>query len=299
MDIAVYIDDYNKITQCELPYDPQNELIKSKYGELYKEIGKYVEYKTPNRLYFGAEVCQKLIPSVYDCEKAYIYAQKHNMKFSYVTPGLFDNALLKTEDSLKLLNDYNDNIEVVCNDWGMVQLIKNKYSNLKPVLGRMIDKLSREPRLSNEQFKDIYGEEGIRFLKTPNIFVKEYQEIIDLYNIEMVELDCVPQGLNLNNNINFKYKIGIHVPFYYITTGVICMLQIMNSDEHDKYNFSNSCMRSCKNIDIIMKKSDSIYDNNLCMELIRKGNTVYNSIRNLNDYLDNMYSIERLILQYF
>ena len=301
MEIAIYIGDINKLSQCATPYKSMNKVIYDKYGDIYKKIEEKYNKQQPDILYFGSEFCQKLIPTKEDCKKAYTYAIDNNMKFSYVTPGTFDKGMDLIDESLSFLNEIRDNVEVVCNDWGTVQLIKNKYENLSIVLGRMIDKLSREPRLSTEQFSKIYGEVGLSFLQTPNISVKEYHEILKKYGVKMVEFDCVPQGLNLESikDLDCPVKIGLHMPYYYVTTGQICMTQLVKSDENDKYNFVKGCAKLCRKYDIFMQKQTLGNNENVDLELIRKGNTIYKAIDDIQNYLDKDDCYERIIIQTF
>lgn len=298
MEIAILISDINKIYQCEDSYNPHNIVIQERYGELYKKIGQLVDFKIPNRLYFGSEFCQKLMPSLDECKRAYAYALKHGMKFTFVTSALFENGLKKAEENISYMNGLKDEVEVVCNDWGAVHLIKSKYKKIKIVLGRMIDKLPREPRLSKKHFDTIYGREGVEFLQTPNIFVNEYKEILTDYGIKMVEFDCVPQGINLcDARQNNNWGIALYMPFYYVTTGVICMTQIMSADENDKFNFPKTCAQTCKNLDIIMRKPGNFIGEQ-GLELIRKGNTVYKSIDNICEYIRMQGCFDRIILQH-
>lgn len=297
MEIAIFISDINKIYQCEDSYNPHNIVIKERYGELYKKIGQLVDFKIPDRLYFGSEFCQKLMPSLDECKIAYAYAIDHGMKFTFVTSGLFENGIKKAEKSISYLNGLDDEVEVVCNDWGTVHLIRSKYKRIKIVLGRMIDKLPREPRIPKQYFNNIYGREGLDFLRTPNFFVNEYKEILMDYGIKMVELDCVPQGLNLCDARKNNWGIALYMPFYYVTTGVICMAQIMSADEDDKFNFTKQCSQICKNIDMIMRKQDDFIGEQ-GLELIRKGNTVYKNIDNVYDYVKKQGCVDRIILQH-
>jgi hypothetical protein len=55
--------------------------------------------------------------------------------------------LAKLEESLDYLNSLKikNPIEVVVNDFGVLRLLSTKYTNLKPIFGRVIHKILKTP----------------------------------------------------------------------------------------------------------------------------------------------------------
>jgi hypothetical protein len=55
--------------------------------------------------------------------------------------------LAKLEESLDYLNNLKikNPIEVVVNDFGVLRLLSTKYTNLKPIFGRVIHKILKTP----------------------------------------------------------------------------------------------------------------------------------------------------------
>jgi hypothetical protein len=55
--------------------------------------------------------------------------------------------LAKLEESLDYLNSLKikNPIEIVVNDFGVLRLLSTKYTNLKPIFGRVIHKILKTP----------------------------------------------------------------------------------------------------------------------------------------------------------
>lgn len=289
------------LTQCDEPYELNNTIFKEKFGSLYKSFFESVDYQKAERIYFGSEFCQHLLPDLEDVKAVIEYAKMHEMKFSLVTSCVFNDGINKVIPILEYLNGIEEEIEVICNDWGIVQLIYNRFYNLKIILGRLMDKMPREPRITYKQFKTIYGDDGMRFLQTPNIYVGDYQEILNIYNINRVEIDCVPQGLNVEEKLynGFELKMSLYFPFYYVTSGAMCMFKFLTRAEDDKYNISGNCAKICKHYERIMKKNMYIEEKNREVLLYNKGNTIYGQIEDISKYIRLKSLVDRYILQFF
>ena len=99
------------------------------------------------RIYFGQEFCERLLPSQDDIEKVCAFSERENVHLTLVTPYVTDKGLLKVEKLIELFADKMPGAEVVFNDWGVFQFFKEKGLDVKPVLGRLLNKQKRGPRL--------------------------------------------------------------------------------------------------------------------------------------------------------
>lgn len=203
---------------------------------------KYVNSKH-SRIYYGNEFCERLIPAPEQVCQILSYAKKNKLRFSLVTPYVTHIGFGKLNSLFKLLEDSSAACEVIINDWGILNLVRHKYLNFIPVLGRLLTKQKRDPHLINL----LKRETRLRFVKNPKnlgikhlIFQKKLPEDLDPYykgsnissvpiihnflirqRIKRIELDNTTQGLFLNLPKG-RISASLYVPYGYITTTFFC-----------------------------------------------------------------------------
>jgi len=196
--------------------------------------------KNIDRIYFGNEFCQDLIPELGILKQWYISVKEKNKEFTFVTPFVTNSGLKRLEIIFGFLNT-QDNVEVVFNDWGVFGTIKNNFKNLKPVLGRLLTKQRRDPRilkifLGKQKVREVFISDvkktkAILFPKNvpPNLFEHYRASVI---NVPLFQKYLLSQGINrveidnliweMNVKVNRKIGISIYLPYGYITTSRMC-----------------------------------------------------------------------------
>ena len=257
-----------------------------------------------DRIYFGTEFCDNLIPSIGDIKKIKDYCSHHDYGFSLVLPYITEGKLDCVDQILKDLNDLKEDIEVVCNDWGIVYLINQKYTCLKIVLGRLLDKMSKDSRLSDRDYHQLFDQNSLFYIKNSNLHTKSYQNILKKNDIKRVELDCPPQGLCLSDTeAEEDISVSVYVPFGFITTGRMCMMRFLGQSGKEKYSLENECTHQCQLYNQVMKKMKNcqfdkdgkfMYKN---LEFYRKGNTIFYLTEQFEDIIKTNHEINRIIYQ--
>ena len=261
--------------------------------------------KEIDRIYFGNEFCDCLIPNLQNVKEVYKYCKAKDIQFSMVMPYITENEISKVDSILKYLSGLHEEIEIVCNDWGTVYIITEKYDGLCIVVGRLLDKMSKDVRISYDDYQKIFDNDSLQYITTSNIYAKSYGRFLQKYNIRRIELDCPPQGLKLQQeqNIYNNVNVSLYVPFAFITTGRMCMMRFLNQENEKKYSLETDCKMSCQRYEQIMKKirncqfdrnSKYVYDN---IQLYRKGNTVFYLASNYKDIIALNPEIDRIIYQ--
>ncbi len=97
------------------------------------------------RVYYGDEFCDRLIPSEKELKEVMAEVKEKGLSFTFVTPYVTEAGLNKL---IKLFSVLPEKTEVVVNDWGAFRVIKERFSGLVPVLGRLMIKLKRGPRIA-------------------------------------------------------------------------------------------------------------------------------------------------------
>jgi len=226
---------------------------------------KYINKKY-SWLYFGNEFCERLIPSLNHLEQILSYVKKNKLSFSLVTPYVTNDGLKKLEALFELLKNARINCEVIINDWGVLNLINRKYPNLTPVLGRLLTKQKRGPRL----IELLKRKMRLRIAKDPEnpkiryiIFQKELPLDLNPYykgsnassvpiihnflinqRIKRIELDNTSQGLFLELPKN-EISASVYLPYVYISTTFFC--PTAGCDQKNKSLLKiKSCKRQCQ-----------------------------------------------------
>lgn len=284
------------------------------FSSVVKEacLNDFSDLKEFNRMYFGNEFCDFLIPSVNDIKQVLKVCKNSNIEFSLVLPYITENNIQKIDEILIYLSEVNDNsedkqIEVVCNDWGLVSVINKNFGKLKIVIGRLLDKMSKDARLTSSDYKKLFDKNSMEYLQSTNIYAESYLKFLDKYNVSRVELDCPPQGLRLNSPVKSasdrEIQVSLYVPFGFLTTGRMCMMRFLSQEGQNKYSLETDCQRMCQLYNQTMKKmrncqfGDGGKFVNKDLQLYRKGNTVFYLDDNIKEVIENNSEINRIIYQ--
>ena len=116
-----------------------------------------------SRLYFGNEFCQRLIPREEDLSEALGLAMTSDLRFTFLTPYVTNQGLQDLEPLIAKIARERSGSEVVFNDWGVLLLIKFWNGVLIPVMGRMLNKMKRGPRLLH--FLDMLPPESVEYFR--------------------------------------------------------------------------------------------------------------------------------------
>ena len=108
---------------------------------------KYFQKGEYQRIYWGGEFCQNLIPTHTDTEKILGFVKENNLKFSFVTPFVTEYGLKRLRIIFNWLNKKKINCEVVVNDWGVLGCLHNEFRGFEPVFGRLLVRQQRDPAM--------------------------------------------------------------------------------------------------------------------------------------------------------
>ncbi|MBQ3414331.1 MAG: hypothetical protein IJH39_03100 [Clostridia bacterium] len=224
------------------------------------------------RIYFGEEFCENKIPSLKKFKDAYDYTYKNNKYLTIVFPYLPDKGLSNVKKIIDNLEILSPGFEIVANDWGTIHFIKEKYPEANVIVGRLLNKIKRDPRIKTAE--DALPKEIYDLYKCSNLLTKVSQNLLSKLNIKNIEFDCPMHGVRLKKS---KFNYSVHYPFGYITTTRLCI--------NNKLTYSNgndyACNEQCCQYTALEYKNKSFP-----CRVFQKGNTVF--------YYNNMISKEQL-----
>jgi hypothetical protein len=180
---------------------------------------KSIKRRGYDRLYFGAEFCQWRMPAAASVVKAFERACEYGMGFTLLTPWVTDAGLGKVELALRALGDAATGYggtgpEVVVNDFGVLLVMREMKSRLTPVLGRLLTRQKRCPRIPG--IMEGLPDEGRELYLHAGIEDPVSAKLLRRFNVRRVELDNPPQGLKADLFAS-GFKGTLYTPYAYVT----------------------------------------------------------------------------------
>ena len=217
-------------------------------------------------VYFGNECCQRLIPSVEELQQILDFVLEKNLEFAFVTPYVTDGGLKILDTLFQKVEKEKPGSEVVFNDWGVLHALNQRYHNLEPVMGRLLNKMKRGPRLMN--LLDSLPQSTADYFRGSSLDVPLYRQFLIKKRVRRVELDNLLQGIVLNFSAP-KLNASLYIPYAYITTTRLCLA--ISCDVHGKEDEIGifPCKKECQ------EYTFQLIHPVMSMPLIRKGNTVF------------------------
>jgi|YelNatPaOPRAMG01_1025707.scaffolds.fasta_scaffold04140_8 hypothetical protein len=261
MEKAIYI---TKL--CELPQEKENNDF--------------------SRIYFGNEFCERLLPTSEELRAVIDFATERKMEFTLVTPYVTNKGLERLEKLLSLLAK-ETSAEVVFNDYGVLRLLLRKFGGLEPVMGRLLNKMKRGPRLMN--LIGMLPETSLAYFRGSSIEVSAFRNFLSKNGINRVELDNLLQGISLNLP-KFGFSASLYIPYGYITTTRNCLA--IDCDVHGKEDVVGifPCKKECQRYTFYLKSKA------MPITLIRKGNTIFFKNETIPKNLDEI-GIDRIVYE--
>ena len=225
------------------------------------------------RLYFGEEFCEKALSTRSALKKAMGGAEEYGWEFTYVTPYVTENGLTKIKERLAILAQGKPNAEVVINDWGVLEWVSQHHPTLTPVLGRLMNKIIRDPRMP-KHLKNSTVQTPMHQFQGSSLAGEGMKGLLDQYQVRRIELDYPPQGLD-DDLPAWGYDISLYFPFGVITTGRICLMQSWGLHEKDKFKTTGECYKNCKIGWIELSDPSGQVEKTKDWKIIQKGNTIF------------------------
>ena len=235
---------------------------------LFIAKSKDLSYYIPDfsRLYFGNEFCERLLPTNRDVDTALAFAGEKKASFTLVTPYCTELGLRRIRSLLKKLAKERPESEVVFNDWGVLRMLRTSSYDLKPVLGRLLTRIKRGPRLMG--MIDVLPKEALEYLRSSNHTVPNYTEFLKKNGVERVELDNPLQGFDFER-ADKDIHLSLYVPFAYVTTTRFCLTASCDIPEKKGLVGVFPCKRECQKYTFYLENPV------MPVMLLRRGNTIF------------------------
>ena len=218
------------------------------------------------RLYFGAEFCERLIPDPAEALRVADFAHGRGLALTLMTPYVTDSGLERLSPVLDALRDEQMPVEVVFNDWGVLDLLRHDYPEFVPVMGRLLNKTKRGPRIMN--IIDKLPGSCRNYFESCVLSVGEACDFLKKRSVYRVEFDNQLQGIRLENTDPGIAK-SLYVPYVFVSTTRYCLS--VGCDDPGRMDFVGvqPCSRECR--DYVFQLDNPV----MRVPLLRRGNAVF------------------------
>ena len=240
-----------------------------------------------NRIYFGQEFCQRLLPAPETVRAAGVFARAHAVPLTLVTPYVTDAGLSAVERVLAVYADSGSGTEVVCNDWGVLHLLRRDFAGLEPVLGRLLNKQKRGPRIMN--IIDKVPSPTRDYYRRSNLDVPAAVSFLRRQGISRVEFDNLLQGLDFSG-ADPAVRRSLYLPFAFVSSTRFCLTALADSEADETTVGVLPCSQPCQ------RYGFTLVNPVMRVPLLRRGNTVFV----INDRIPEAVvqgEVDRLVIQ--
>ena len=197
----------------------------------------------PDRLYIGNQFCHLLFPEERCLFELLAKAQREKLSITLVYTYIREDMLKTTDELLKKVDNWCKEqqtiAEIVVNDWAMVEILRRYPERLLPVLGTLLNKRKKDPRM-------IYKKGERAFYEKNSLNAEFYREFLGKEcNIYRHEWESCGYAQKFPASLNGKNSL--HVPYYQTNTSQYCPLYaVCTEGERGKQKLVTNCPHFCE-----------------------------------------------------
>lgn len=169
---------------------------------------------TFRRAYFGPEFCDRATPSPDAVREFVSECRKAGLQPTLVTAYHTDATLDTAHAALRAMHDVAPDAEVVVNDYGVLRTMRDQYPTLRPVLGRLLAKQKRDPRIAMVKSAEVRGH-----FSRSSADGAWFRKFLEHHGVTRIELDNLLQGVSVEPGP----ARSMHYPLVFVTTGRECL----------------------------------------------------------------------------
>lgn len=196
--------------------------------------------RTPERFYIGNQFCHNLFPTEEQLfsimDKMRSEGMEITLAFSYIREFMLPSVgkLLEKVDNWCCIHGMN--VEIVVNDWAVAEMLHGKTSRLCPVLGTLLNKRKKDPRMK-------YKSGDISLFQQNSLNAEFYRDFLaEEFHIHRYEWESCgyPQEFPPGKN-------SLHLPFYQTNTSQYCPLYALcTTGDRGTQQLAEHCPKFCE-----------------------------------------------------
>jgi hypothetical protein len=253
VEFAVAVQSQRDLPLAEEPWASfahQNAIETQMQTTFFEEWERLYEKKRrPDRVYFGSEFCQYRLPSLAAVKKALAYSWHNGFEFTFASPYVHNQKfylLLEIlEDLHQTASTAGRSIEVVVNDWGVYHHVRTHFPSLRIVIGRLLNKTIRDPRIADFYDEGNVPESARNVVRETGLFSDGFSRFLETANVVGLEFDELVQEHNLTQHTS-PYRLTFHFPFGCVASGSACMVGFIETEKKAKFRGDPECKQQCQ-----------------------------------------------------
>ncbi len=216
------------------------------------------------RVYFGHEFCQRLLPSKKEVAGAVRHVSDQGRAFTLLTPYVSNAGLALVRDLVAEVLSLPDvrQFEVVVNDWGVLHWMRREHPGVPMALGRLLTKQKRGPQIL--RVADRLPSQAVDHFRRSNVDAPHLSARLREWGVHRVELDNLLQGIRRDQGL----PASLYHPFVYVTTTRLCLMA-ESTRPHKNIRSMGPCALECRRFEATLTHPD------MPVPLLLKGNTQF------------------------
>ena len=213
-------------------------------------------------LYFGSEFCQELLPGIKDVEVFCTHCMEHDLEAVLLTPLVTRKGLARLDRLLGDLTRRGMFPAIVFNDWGVLELLRQKHPSFPLRMGRLMNRGLRDPRLDMQAS----GPGGENTQRGAGI-----RKLAFSLGVSALESDADLEPGYLGDGAD-GLKRALHVPFTFAASGRNCLEKAAAAPSGKGIltkGLNSGCKAPCRGIFRKENRQDTQ------KEMLRAGNTLF------------------------
>ena len=195
------------------------------------ELAAWLAPLQPTHLYFGSEFCEHLLPSARALRAALRQADDAGLRLVLLTPVASPEVLVRLDALLTMLPAGS---EVVVNDWGVAHELASRFPDLRPVAGRVLCRMTKDPRL-DAGWAGRCGH-GLAAPTMRGLFAR--------LGIRSLEID-VPLFADDAAFADLPLPTAVHLPYVYVAKGRMCRAGSLAVTGPERFAVGRRCQKEC------------------------------------------------------
>ncbi len=216
-------------------------------------------------IYFGTEFCETLLPDFESAEELCRFSHDSGLDAVMLTPIVTGKGLGQLDHLLDQLTAVGWIPEVVFNDWGVLNLLQQRYPALPRRSGRLINRGLRDPRVfeSRPTVESSLTDRGQRI-----------RSMLAKSGVSALETDPDLEGSFLGNGSDGMERV-LYFPYVFVASSRNCLIKADGAktlDDCFTKGLGSNCNRNCQG------RWHQVHRDDTSGPLWRAGNTLFYEI---------------------
>lgn len=172
--------------------------------------------RPPDRLYIGSASCARLLPEPSVLEALLDAAEEAGLEVTLLTAQLRPDGGASVDRLLEMLDHRGRHAELVANDWGMIERAQRHRDRVEIVLGPLLNKLRRDPRMPWSAGYAAHGD----LLSEGNLNDPALRAFLEALGVRRIEYETCARPIRVPEG-----RHSLHLPFYHTNASAWCPLR--------------------------------------------------------------------------